>query len=208
MKWIAANHKDLGADASKAFILGGVSSGATSSCTISHLWRDEGITPPLTGLYLSVPAPCIVSSLPEKYRSKEKAWDQNQNAPFFDREASNFLLSKLLATKSTLENPLNTLAEYVKPDPYDPLRSPLLFSTGHKNLPPTYFVIAGADPWRDVGLIYEEILREECGVKTKVDIFPGLPHGFWGIFSTAEFAKTHAQKSDEGLKWLLEQSRS
>lgn len=95
----------------------------------------------------------------------------------------------------------------MKPDPFDPLRSALLFPTGHKDLPPTYFVIAGADPWRDCGLIYEEILREECGVKTKVDIFPGLPHGFWTMLPAAGFSKTHAEKSEEGFKWLLEQSQ-
>lgn len=64
-----------------------------------------------------------------------------------------------------------TEAAHVKPSPYDPLRSPLQFETGHKDLPPTYFVVAGRDPWRDVGLIYEGILREG-GVKTKVDIYP------------------------------------
>jgi acetyl esterase/lipase len=84
----------------------------------------------------------------------------------------------------------------------------MLHPTGHKNLPPTYFVIAGADPWRDCGLIYEEILRVENGIKTKLDIFPGLPHGFWGMFPVADFSKRYAEKSKEGFKWLLEQSLS
>ena len=91
------------------------------------------------------------------------------------------------------------------PDPFSPLRSPLLFATGHRNLPPAYFIIAGADTWRDVGLLYEEILREECGIRTKVDVFEGLPHGFWTIFPQAQFSKSHAEKSILGLKWLLEQ---
>ena len=91
--------------------------------------------------------------------------------------------------------------------PFSPLRSPLLFPTGHHNLPPTYFIIAGADTSRDVGLLYEEILREECGIKTKVDIFPGLPHGFWTIFPQAHFSMDHQEKSVQGLKWLLEQTR-
>lgn len=88
------------------------------------------------------------------------------------------------------------------PDPHDPLRSPLLFPTGHRNLPPTYIAVAGADPWRDVGLLYEEVLREE-GVETKLDIFAGLPHGFWNMFPTAEFSKEYRQKCDEGLRWLV-----
>ncbi len=67
-----------------------------------------------------------------------------------------------------------------------------------------WFGIAGADPWRDVGLLYEELVRES-GVKTKLDAFPGLFHGFWGVFPAAEFSKDYWVKSDEGLKWLLEQ---
>lgn len=95
----------------------------------------------------------------------------------------------------------------VDADPFDPLRSPLIFPTGHKSLPPTYFVIAGADPWRDVGLLYEQILREENGVKTKVDVFAGLPHGFWAALPHAQFSKEHRDKSEEGLAWLLENSK-
>jgi acetyl esterase/lipase len=96
-------------------------------------------------------------------------------------------------------------SEHAKPKPDDPMRSPLLFTTGHENLPPAYFLIGGADPWRDSGLIYEEVLREECGVKTKVDIFPGLPHGFWAAFPAAGFSKEFRGKSDEGLAWLFHQ---
>jgi acetyl esterase/lipase len=95
----------------------------------------------------------------------------------------------------------------VKPDPPSPLRSPLLFPTGHKDLPPTYLAIAGADRWRDSGLIYEEVLREEYGVKTKLDIFGGLIHGFWNVFPNAEFSKEYKRKADEALEWLYEQSK-
>lgn len=72
--------------------------------TVAHLWRDEGLTPPLTGVYLSVPGPCIVSALPEKYRAKEKSWEQNKNAPIFNREASNFLACKSLLFLSLLRS--------------------------------------------------------------------------------------------------------
>lgn len=58
-----------------------------------------------------------------------------------------------------------------------------------------------------MGLLYEKVLREENGVKTKVDVFPGLPHGFWGIFPQSEFTKEYREKSDEGFGWLLEQMK-
>lgn len=82
----------------------------------------------------------------------------------------------------------------------------MLWPTGHEKLPPTYMVIAGADRWRDSGLIYEEVLREESGVKTRLDVFGGLIHGFWNIFPTAKFSKEYRRKVDEGLEWLVQQS--
>lgn len=189
VKWVAANCQTFGADPTKGFVIGGISSGAAAMITVSHLWRDEKHTPPLTGVYASVPPPCIPSALPEKYKSRVVSWEQCKDAPLFNVETSKWL------------------ERHFNPDPFSPIRSPLLFPTGHKDLPPTYFSIAGADPWRDIGLLYEEILREECGIKTKVDVHPGLPHGFWTMFPNAEFSKEYWAKSDAGLKWLLEQSK-
>ncbi len=83
----------------------------------------------------------------------------------------------------------------------------MLFES-HQNLPPTYFQICGTDPLRDEAFIYEEILREENGVKTKVDIYPGLPHGFWSYFPEAGFSKKLQEDCVGGMKWLLEQSSS
>jgi acetyl esterase/lipase len=91
-----------------------------------------------------------------------------------------------------------------KEDPVSPLASPLIFPTGHKSLPPTYFQICGMDPLRDDSFIYERILREECAVKTRVDLYPGLPHGFWSWFPEATFSKKQLKDSMEGMAWLLE----
>lgn len=174
---------------------------------VSHLWRDEELFPPLTGVYAALATPCVVSALPEKYKPRVISWEQCKNAPIFDVKASDFLQGRFVILKIYLIVADHMNTDHYKPDPFSPLRSPLLFPTGHKDLPPTYFIVAGADPWRDTSLLYEEILREECGVKTKVDIFPGLPHGFWPMFPKAQFSKQHREKSDEGLKWLLEQSK-
>lgn len=54
--------------------------------------------------------------------------------------------------------------------------------------------------------MYEEILREECGVNTRIDIFGGLIHSFWAFFPKAEFSKEYRRKADEALEWLVEQS--
>lgn len=94
-----------------------------------------------------------------------------------------------------------------KPDGTSPLRSPLIFPS-HAGLPPAYFQVCGADPLRDEGLIYEQVLREDAGVRTRLDVFPGLPHGFWSWFPEAEFSRDFQAKTTDGLTWLLEQASS
>lgn len=70
--------------------------------------------------------------------------------------------------------------ENYAPDHDDAVRFAVLnHPKGHHDLPPAYFQICGQDPLRDEALVYEKVLREEFGVKTKVDVYPGLPHGFW-----------------------------
>lgn len=59
------------------------------------------------------------------------------------------------------------------------------------------------DPLRDEGLLYERILREECGVKTKLDVYPGLPHGFWGFFPHLKSSRAFVKDTMRGVAWLL-----
>lgn len=163
------------------------SSGASASAIISHLARDGSLKPSITGLYLSIPLPCVPSALPEPYASDPRivSWEQCKDAPVFNRTA------------------LELFARTYDADPTSPLRSPLLFPTGHADLPPTYLQVAGADPARDYGLLYEEVLKG-AGVKTRADVFSGLPHGFWRFFPQAEFSKDFSRKTEEGFRWLLE----
>jgi acetyl esterase/lipase len=65
--------------------------------------------------------------------------------------------------------------------------------------------VCGYDPLRDEDLIYEKVLREEGGVKTRVNVYPGLPHLFWIAFKDKVPREAAAAKQDflDGIAWLL-----
>lgn len=136
-----------------------------------------------------IPAICNIDALPEKYKKDQHSWEQNKNAAILSRKACD-LFWDCYVPESERDNELF---------------SPLVFKTGHANLPPHYFQICGADPLRDEALIYERVLREDEGFKTKVDVYPGLPHGFWSIFPSIESSKRFIEESVKGVQWLLEQ---
>ena len=48
LRWAAANAKSFGADPLLGFVVGGTSSGATLAAVLTHLARDEKISPSLT----------------------------------------------------------------------------------------------------------------------------------------------------------------
>jgi acetyl esterase/lipase len=185
----AENASTLGADPSKGFLVGGTSAGGNIAAAISHIARDERLSPPLTGCHLMIPVICNIDALPEKYRKDQHSWEQNEDAAVLGRKACD-LFWDCYVPVSERDNELF---------------SPLIYKTGHANLPPHYFQICGADPLRDEALIYERVLREEEGFKTKVDVYPGLPHGFWSVFPTIESSKRFIEESVKGVQWLQEQ---
>lgn len=60
----------------------------------------------------------------------------------------------------------------------------------------------GLDPLRDEALLYETILRE-CGVRTKLEMYPGVPHAFWSFFPDFGLSKRAVEKTAAGFAWLL-----
>jgi len=59
------------------------------------------------------------------------------------------------------------------------------------------------DPLRDEAVIYEKVLREDSGVKTKLDIYRGLPHGFWSFFPDMKASGRFVVDTVKGVEWLL-----
>jgi len=187
LKWTADNFTELGGNPVKGFLVGGISAGANFAAIVSHLYANDKLSPPLSGSYLSIPATIAPEVLPSKYKDVYLSREQNSKAPILNDDS------------------IKLLESLYKPDPTSPLRSPIVFES-HKGLPPTYFQICGMDPLRDEALIYEEILRVDNGIKTKVDVYPGLPHGFWSWFPDAQFSKKFQEDCVNGMSWLLEQS--
>jgi acetyl esterase/lipase len=183
---ITANAGSIGADLTKGFVLGGCSAGGHITIPLSHRARDEKLTPPLTGIYLSVTPALAYQAVTEKYRPLYRSREELRNG-------ISLTFSEIVFFEKTNE-----------PDVKSPLWSPLLWPTGHANLPPTYFQICGADMLRDEALIYERELREN-NIETKVDIYSGLPHVFWYTHPDHPAVPRYHEDAKNGVGWLLGQ---
>ena len=186
MKWIADNATGdiLHADPKQGFLLGGVSAGGAITASLSRLFQDEPLAYPLTGQWLSIPAVMDKSNVPEKYKDRFLAPAQQENNPFFSSQSRAFL------------------HKLVEPDVSSPLRYAINATSAISAQPKTYFQIDGADPLRDDGLIYDEMLKE-AGVETKVDFYPGCPHGHFYGFKGLDITNKANVDTFIGFGWLL-----
>lgn len=88
--------------------------------------------------------------------------------------------------------------------PLDKRISPLLFES-HANLAKrALFCICGWDPRRDEALLFEQILKTEGGLNTRLHVYPGLPHGFWSVCPDLPKSKEWEKDFIEGVRWLLD----
>ena len=69
-------------------------------------------------------------------------------------------------------------------------------------MPPAYLQACGLDPLRDDALIWEKVLKEK-GVRTRMDVYPGLPHGFWAFFKQLKSSDKARVDIAMGMGWLL-----
>ena len=189
-RWAVEHAATFAADPSRGLVVGGTSAGANMSAVIAHLARDADMKPSLTGQYLAIPM--VVpnkSHVPEKYQHMYLSMEQNgEGTPILPREA------------------VETFMGAYKPDDKDSRFNVLGSTGGHANLPRTYLQVNGMDPLRDEALIYEKILREECGIQTMLDMYPGLPHGFWGFFPKLQKSIEFRKDMIKGMSWLLGRS--
>lgn len=96
----------------------------------------------------------------------------------------------------------NDLEKYGAP-PTDKRYSPLL-NASHTNIAEkAYFSVCGWDPRRDESLLLDQLLQES-GLKTKIDIYPGLPHGFWTTCPGLPESRKWEKDLIKGVEWLLQ----
>lgn len=201
LKWAAANAHSFGADPSQGFIVGGTSAGGNLTAVLAHLARDEGLSPPLTGQYLAIPAVGGKEFIPEKYHDRYFSLEQNRVVPVLPVAAMDmFMKGYQPDTKDYV------LCKFTLPftGPCLPFAdNTIAHPKGHKNLPPAFFQIDGLDPLRDEGLIYATMLEEDNGIKTRVEVYPGQPHGHWGFFPFLKASAKFRKEQVQGFGWLL-----
>ncbi|KAF2968506.1 hypothetical protein GQX73_g5105 [Xylaria multiplex] len=152
-------------------------------------WLSENKTPKITGLWLALPLVFEEAIVPAEFKH---IWvSRKQNAE-----------SLIIGHKDMLY-----VNEIYSPDVFSADFSPFNANGAHIGLPPTYLQVCGQDPLRDDGLIYEKVLRNH-GVTTKLDVYPGLPHGFAEVLPNLKAAQKYRLDTKNGFGWLLKQEPS
>ncbi|GAB1312577.1 Alpha/beta hydrolase fold-3 domain-containing protein (Fragment) [Madurella fahalii] len=181
------------ADAAAGFIVGGASSGANFADVVAHLAREAKLSPPLTGQVLICGGFIDPDRVPEQYVARYLSREQNKDAPMVN---NHFLRAFHSAIEPDVDSPLWAPFNQHHPEG---------IAAGHKEMPPAYFQICGMDMNRDDGLIYERVLREECGVPTRLDLYSGFPHCWWDMYPELDMSKKRMKDTLNGFEWLLGQ---
>jgi acetyl esterase/lipase len=187
LDWIAehANSPHLSADPSKGFLVGGVSAGASIAAALSRKFQDHRIGHNITGQWLAVPSLMYPAICPAAYRAHYISLEQVSTSLDLTREHR------------------EAMQRAVQWDNASELRFAVHSKSALRGQPRTYFQVDGADPLRDDGLVYDEMLKE-AGVPTKVDLYPGCPHAHWSGMRGYEIGNRALIDSIVGLGWLLE----
>ncbi|KAG8625758.1 hypothetical protein KVT40_006159 [Elsinoe batatas] len=184
--WIASNASSLDADVSKGFVIGGASAGANISAVLAQRSLSDKLAAPLTGVWLNMPMIFKTpDNVPEGYRSLYLSHEQNADVPG-------------LLNKSALQ----FIRSAVKGDGSSPMFSPVNAERPHVGMPPVFFQACGMDVVRDDALVYERMLRDN-GVKTKLIVYAGVPHGHQTLFPSLAKSKQARLDTVEGIGELL-----
>ena len=183
-EFAAKNAESFGASIKAGFIVGGVSAGGNLAAVTARKAVERGI--PITGAWLDIPALLDYDIVPEKYRSVYLARQQNAKAHILNGEHIEYI------------------KKYYQYNSKSADFSPLAYQS-HIEMVPTFLQVCGQDPLRDDGLIYGRVLQD-AGVPNRLNVYPGVPHGFHAIFPHLTLAKNYEQDTMDGISWLLKRS--
>ena len=179
------NAESFGASIEAGLIVGGVSAGGNLAAVTARKAVEEGI--PLTGAWLGIPAFLDYDIVPEKYKSVYLARQQNAKAHILNEEHIEYV------------------KKYYQYDSKSVDFTPFAYPSPAEKMVPTFIQVCGQDPLRDDGLIYARVLQD-AGIPTRLNIYPGVPHGFNGFFPQLTLAQKYEQDTMDGMSWLLKRS--
>jgi acetyl esterase len=174
-KWIAANAKRFGIDASR-LVVGGDSAGGNLAAVVAIAARDAG-GPAIAGQMLIYPVTDLSMTHPS-HREPETSLLLSHSLIHWFRD-------QYLASAADIDDWRAS-----------PLRAKTL-----AGLPPAYVLIAGADPLRDEGAEYAAKLKQ-AGIPVTYRTFPGQFHGFFTMGKLLEQANVAAREIGAWLKAL------
>lgn len=193
-------------DPASGFLVGGTSAGATITASIFHIYHNWRATqtpaPPLiTGIFFSCGSVLNPYRVPPAYTQFHQSRTQNSSALPIDED-----LWKLfkIAVKPEWNSPIwSSLNQHPELE-RDKLGEDHVFLKEQGTR--VYVQVCGQDMGRDDGLIYERVLREESGVETRLDLYAGFGHVFWGMgggYANMEMSKKRMKHTVDGVGWLL-----
>lgn len=124
--------------------------------------------------------------IPAQYKDEILSYEQNAEAPVLPLRV------------------IDTFMQGFQPDYTSRLHNLFADPVDWSGVPPTVFQICGMDPLRDEAFLAERLMRE-AGVKTMVQVYPGLPHAFWGFLPTWGPSQQFIDATADTMGWLLEQ---
>lgn len=183
-KWAAENASILSASLEKGFIVAGLSCGGNLATTIAHRARDDPFfaKTPITGQLLQVPPTLHPDVELEEYKDELLSQHELKNDPLIPLDKQ-IKFAKWSGAPKTAEGFSVILRD-------------------HKGVPPAFLQIAGMDPLRDEALLFAKLL-EQVGTKTKVEVYPGMPHAFSMLYPQLSASRKLDADAVEGVKWLL-----
>ncbi|KAI9039836.1 non-cytosolic lipase-like A protein [Aspergillus affinis] len=188
IRWLSSptNAALLGANLTLGFIVGGVSAGGNLAISVTHRSILSPLASPITGLWTAIPPTTNEngSSIPEEALSSWISRAQNADAPCLSFQDLVYLQSLLHV------------------DPMSGVYSPFMDLCTFPALPALYVQVAGMDPLRDDGLVYEAVARE-MGAQTRVDVYGGMPHGFFYYFPRLKQSVRFLVDVVRNMGWLL-----